>query len=117
MPEKTFKCLRCGNCCRMPGYVRVTEGEIRRIAQFLGEDPAKFREEWTAPTHDNDRRTLLENPDGGCVYLDDENACIINPVKPLQCREFPERWRYKNMEHVCQAVAQKEHVPSTERSR
>jgi hypothetical protein len=101
--KNTFKCQGCGNCCRMPGYVRVSESEIARIAKFLEQVPEEFREQWTAPTHDGDR-TLLENADGACAYLDRDNTCMINPVKPLQCRDFPEHWRYDNLEAVCPAA-------------
>ena len=37
--KEEFKCLRCGNCCRWPGYVRVNNREIDAIAAFLGISP------------------------------------------------------------------------------
>ena len=98
--NNSFKCKSCGNCCRMPGYVRVSAGEIARIAAFLDEDIDEFKKHWTAPTHDGDT-TLLEKEDQSCIYLDENNHCIINPVKPRQCRDFPHTWRYKDMEKVC----------------
>lgn len=48
-----------------------------------------------------DRRglTLIEKPDGSCIFLEDGEpcGCRINPVKPKQCDGFPSRWSFPGM--------------------
>ena len=100
-PEK-FHCHMCGACCRIPdGIVRVSEAEIVRIAAFLGMTEADFidRETELAP----DRRGLIlrSRPDGACVWLADDNLCRINPVKPYQCRTFPDKWTNSDSNETC----------------
>ncbi|MGH7162197.1 MAG: YkgJ family cysteine cluster protein, partial [Planctomycetota bacterium] len=35
------------------------------------------------------RRSLVERPNGDCVFLQEERGCAIHPVKPRQCVTFP----------------------------
>ncbi|MFW6189977.1 MAG: YkgJ family cysteine cluster protein [Planctomycetota bacterium] len=82
-----FECSRCNACCGgAPGYVWVEREEIERIAAFLGLETKEFtrrycRKVWW-------RISLVEMPDGDCVFLSDE-GCRIYPVRPTQCRTFP----------------------------
>lgn len=54
-----------------------------------------------------DRRglTLIEKPDGSCIFLEDGEpcGCRINPVKPKQCDGFPSRWSFPGWEAECGA--------------
>ena len=88
----TFQCLRCGNCCRWPGYVRLTAGEVEAIAEFLGMAAAEFTELYTRLTADRLGLSLCESGDGSCIFLDAGNVCRIQAVKPGQCRGFPTVW-------------------------
>jgi hypothetical protein len=31
-----YACQRCTNCCRWPGFVKLTEFDIAAISEFLG---------------------------------------------------------------------------------
>jgi len=97
---KTFRCHRCGNCCRWPGDVRVDEREIARIAALLGMSPETFIARHTRLTHDRKGLTLLENADGSCRFLHADNSCALQEVKPQQCAGFPTR-RAPGYEHLC----------------
>jgi Fe-S-cluster containining protein len=100
-----FQCLRCGNCCRHPGAVRLQEGESETIATALGVDVHSFTESFTVLMENRQGLILHERPDGACVFLDDPGAtCRIQAAKPRQCREFPARWRYTNLEEICPAA-------------
>ncbi len=103
-----FSCVRCGNCCRWPGAVRVSELEIKQIAEFLHIDESEFIANFTTLTQDRRGLTLLENPDGSCLYLtqqdDDLCGCLINPVKPAQCSSFPYKWNFPNWEEECEGA-------------
>jgi Fe-S-cluster containining protein len=52
-----------------------------------------------------DRRglALQEKPNGECIFLEGKN-CAVQEVKPRQCREFPNGWRFDGFEEQCRAV-------------
>lgn len=100
----TFQCRRCGACCRVPGYVALEQGEAEAIAAFLGFDVYAFTEQYTALTWNRSLLSLTELEDGRCVFLQDDNSCRIQPVKPAQCKGFPFLWRSKTLERECAAL-------------
>ena len=102
---KEFKCIRCGNCCRWTGCVKVSDSEIDAIAAWLGMPSGRFIEEYTTLMPDRRGLTLIEKPDGSCIFLEDGEpcGCRINPVKPKQCDGFPSRWSFPGWEAECGA--------------
>ena len=105
--DKVFHCRRCGNCCRWPGYVRVSAGEIDAIAAFLGVTTADFIADHTRLTADRSGLSLLENPDGSCPFLSqdvDGLICLLQSVKPRQCQDFPLKWNFPGWEKECSGV-------------
>ena len=99
---ENFVCTQCGACCRIRGYVRLQETDIARIAAFMQLDIEDFIDEHTRLMPDRSGLALLEDADGACVHLQDDGSCGIHPAKPEQCREFPYRWRYPDMESICE---------------
>jgi len=97
------ECQRCTACCRWPGQVRLTEAEITRIAGFLQLGEAQFIQRHTRLKHDRRGLALQEQPDGACVFLDGDR-CSIQAVKPQQCRDFPNLWKYPDAEKYCRAL-------------
>ncbi len=93
-------CLRCGECCRIRGFVRVTAGEIDTLAEFLCISQQDFIDRFTRLGHDRQGLELKEREDGECVLLKGSD-CIVHPVKPGQCRTFPDKWRYDGVWQVC----------------
>ncbi len=96
-------CQRCTACCRWPGQVRLTDADIARIAAFLQLGEPNFIERYTRLQHDRRGLALQEKPDGACVLLDG-NLCAIQAVKPQQCRDFPNLWKYPDAEKYCRAI-------------
>lgn len=96
-------CQRCTACCRWPGQVRLNEAEIRRIATFLQQSEHDFIQRHTRLQQDRRGLALQEQPDGACVFLEN-NQCRIQPVKPQQCRDFPNLWQYPGAEKYCRAI-------------
>ncbi|MCM8535115.1 MAG: YkgJ family cysteine cluster protein [Lentisphaeraceae bacterium] len=108
-PEgKKWLCQRCGNCCRWPGLVRVTDSEVDAIADYLGMDTAKFIEEYTDVTPDRRGLTIISKEDESCFFLEEPNICKINDVKPIQCSGFPNTWNFPKWEESCEAILVKE---------
>jgi uncharacterized protein len=103
-PEPRYLCQRCGNCCRWPGFVRVDEDEINAIAAFLQLTPAEFIAQHTQLRPSRSGLMLQSNPDGSCIFLEGVNTCTIQPVKPQQCRDFPNKWRFDGWREKCEAI-------------
>lgn len=100
----SFACLRCGSCCRHAGDVRLEPGEAEIIASSLGMDVLSFTSRYTRLRDDRRGITLLEHPDGSCIFLSN-SLCLIHSAKPRQCRGFPFSWQYDNLDSVCPAAA------------
>lgn len=102
MDKKNFKCARCGNCCKWEGYVRISERELDEIAGCLSMDPYDFSREYTRLCGDRRGLSLIENKDGSCIFYDKHaKLCMINEVKPKQCRDFPFTWDFPGWENIC----------------
>lgn len=102
-PSVFYQCQRCTNCCRWPGDVKVSEGEIREIAAFLGMEEGLFVERYTRLRVDRRGLSIIDRSDHSCIFLEG-NDCVINPVKPQQCRDFPNKWNFPGWRKVCEAV-------------
>ena len=101
-----FICRRCGNCCRWEGCVKVGEQEVTAIAAFLHIPEQEFLDSFTRLTPDRRHLSLLEKEDGSCQWFDDSGslpACMIEPVKPQQCRDFPLKWNFPGWQKLCKS--------------
>jgi len=107
----TYQCVRCGNCCRWPGVVKITEAEVSAIAAHLGLDEADFIAHHTRLRPDRSGLSLLEKSDGACEFLEGRNTCLIQPVKPGQCRGFPNEWNFPGWRDFCEAIEIPPKVP------
>lgn len=98
-----YDCQRCGNCCRWPGFVRLTDEDIRAISEFLNLSEWEFIQEYTRLRPQRDGLALKDGPGGACTFLEG-NSCKIQPVKPFQCRGFPNSWNFPGWRKVCEAI-------------
>lgn len=102
--DAEFQCQRCGACCRVPGYVALQPDEPEKIAAFLGLDTLEFTERYTQLTFNRSTLSLTESADGACVFLEPDNTCRIQAVKPGQCLGFPSQWTSSQIEACCPAL-------------
>jgi len=86
-------CLTCANCCKTTSPI-VTEKDIERIAKFLKLKPQAFIEKYLKK--DTDGLWMMQQTP--CVFLDDDNYCLIYEVRPKACREYPHLDRKKNIQ-------------------
>lgn len=98
-----YACQRCTNCCRWPGFVRITEDEVHSIASFLKIDEYEFIQKYTQLRPNRTGLALVDQVDGACIFLKN-NDCSIQQVKPQQCRDFPNGWNFPGWRDVCEAV-------------
>ena len=97
-----YECQRCTACCRWPGQVVLSDGEVARLAAFKGISEMEFIQKYTRLGHDRRGLALEEKPNGECIFLEGLD-CTVQPVKPQQCLDFPNRWNFPGWEKVCQA--------------
>ncbi|MFM2081854.1 MAG: hypothetical protein RL380_545 [Verrucomicrobiota bacterium] len=97
-------CQRCTACCRWPGQVRLDDAEIARLSEFLALPEAEFIARHTRLRSDRRGLVLRDKANGECEFLDDAGRCSVQTVKPQQCRDFPNLWRYPGAEKFCHAV-------------
>jgi Fe-S-cluster containining protein len=83
--------------------VRLADEEITRLAAFKGLDEFEFIQQFTRLRNDRRGLCLKDQPDGACVFLENGN-CAVQPVKPRQCREFPNLWNFPGFEKICRAI-------------
>ena len=98
-----YACQRCTNCCRWPGFVKLTESDITAIAGFLEMTERDFIQQYSRLRPNRDGLALTDQPDGACIFLEGQD-CRIQPVKPIQCRGFPNEWNFPGWRDVCEAV-------------
>ena len=98
-----YQCQRCTNCCRWPGDVKVSDSEVESIAAFRGMEVPEFIEKFTHLRADRRGLSLISREDHSCIFLEG-NDCVINEVKPQQCRDFPNKWNFPGWRQVCEAI-------------
>ena len=69
----------------------MSEAEIAQLASFKGISEQQFIDEFMRLRKDRRGLALKEKPDGSCTFLKGKD-CMVQSVKPQQCREFPNRW-------------------------
>ena len=81
----------------------MSDAEITRLAAFKGLSEPDFIQQFTRLRWDRGGLALQEQPDGACIFLEGE-GCAVQPVKPQQCREFPNLWNFPGFEKICHAL-------------
>lgn len=86
-----FSCTRCGACCTgAPGFVWVELDEIERLATDRGESVDDFSRRHVRRVGRG--YSLVEKPNGDCVFWSRETGCTVYQARPNQCRTWP-FWR------------------------
>ena len=72
------------------------------MAAFKGMTELDFIQKYTQLSVDRRGLVLDNKPNHECIFLEG-NDCAVQPVKPQQCRDFPNLWNFPGFEKVCQA--------------
>ncbi len=99
-----YQCMRCGNCCRWPGDVNVSAEEVTAIAAYLGMNDEEFIANCTRLNANRTGLSIIDKPNGECLFLEGVNICRIQAVKPVQCSGFPNVWNFPGWRDQCEAV-------------
>ena len=79
----------------------LTVEDITAIAEFLHMDEQAFINQYCRLQSNRRGLSLTEAADGACIMLNADNTCRIQPVKPQQCRDFPQKWNFPGWELRC----------------
>ncbi len=101
-----FRCRQCGACCRQVGYVHLTDDDIDQLARHLGIEVEEFTTRYTRLSKNRAGLALNEERDHACIFLSSDNQCMMQAVKPRQCREFPQGWTFKGFHEECPAASE-----------
>lgn len=82
-----FKCTRCGNCCRGPGYVWVDETETAILAHHFQMDEITFEKLYTRQVGRS--RCLRDQANDSCIFFDEACGCLVYEARPRQCQTWP----------------------------
>lgn len=99
-----YECQRCTACCRWPGQVKLSQVEITRISAHLDLEENEFIDRFTRLRDDRNGLALKDKGNGECIFLEGK-LCSIQPVKPQQCRDFPNLWNFPGFQKECKAIA------------
>lgn len=84
--------------------MRVEPDDIAAISGFLGLSERDFIGRHTELRPSRAGLMLKSRPDGSCIFLEGRNTCTIQPVKPRQCRDFPNGWNFPGWREMCEAL-------------
>jgi Fe-S-cluster containining protein len=73
------------------------------LAEFKQLTEFDFIQRFTRLAPNRQALVLEEKPDGACIFLEGNN-CTVQPVKPKQCRDFPNGWNFPGFEKFCRAI-------------
>ena len=86
-----FACKRCGKCCRsgwdgyaLTEWIIVQPDEWERLASHLGVTAQDLIDR-CGPVY-GDRFSILGR---ACPMQDLDGVCLVNPVKPIACKRWP----------------------------
>ncbi len=83
--------------------MRLSHEEITRLAAFKQLSEEDFIQQFTRLRWARGGLALKEQPDGACIILVGESGAV-QPVKPPQCKEFPNLWNFPGFEKTCHAI-------------
>jgi Fe-S-cluster containining protein len=92
--EQDSLCHRCGACCTVSRYVRMTEEEFEAIAAYLGLSSPELSRD-TDASREESYYLVSGNP---CPFYDaPDRGCRVYEMRPRVCRLFPMGFSLKQM--------------------
>ena len=86
--NEKLDCLKCpALCCRLAGYVEVSELDITRLARHLGLSRRDFEAKHIVHrTRAGKKR--IKQADRTCQFLDNRRRCSVYAARPTDCRGY-----------------------------
>ena len=80
----------------------ITENEADQIADHLNLETKTFIANFAKLTSSRKNLALLEKDNHECIFFNAKSRiCEIYEVRPVQCRNFPQKWNFQNWQNEC----------------
>ncbi|HKM61510.1 MAG TPA: YkgJ family cysteine cluster protein [Acidisphaera sp.] len=87
MPD-ALSCQACpGFCCKMAGYVAVSQTDIRRLAKHLGLTVRQFEKRHILKVTRKGEK-LIKPGYETCQFLGEDHRCNVYEARPKDCRGY-----------------------------
>jgi Fe-S-cluster containining protein len=83
--------------------VLLSQNDIQQLAGFKRLSEFDFIQRYTRLSRNRRGLALKDKENGECIFLDGAD-CSVQPVKPQQCKDFPNLWNFPGFDQVCQAI-------------
>lgn len=80
-----FKCQKCGKCCEQH-EIFLWDSDIKRINRYLQKKRNSKLKKYIDKFYKTKEYKIIS---GKCVFLSEENLCLIHMKAPLMCKLFP----------------------------
>ena len=87
MKSAPLDCRHCAFCCKMAGYVEVSNYDIRRLARHLGLTVPEFEEKHLVKVTRAGMKRIKE-ADITCQFLGKDRSCTVYEARPTNCRGY-----------------------------
>ena len=82
-----LECAKCAMCCKMAGYVEMSNYDVARLAKHLGLTPAEFKEKHLVQITRTGKMWLKDEHET-CQFLGPDHACTVYSARPTPCRGY-----------------------------
>ncbi len=80
-------CQGCALCCKMAGYVEVSNYDIRRLARHFGLTVPEFEAKHLVQVTRAGKKRIKE-ADISCQFLGKDRSCTVYDARPTNCRQY-----------------------------
>ena len=82
-----FECVRCGNCCRQGGDLRLLPEDVEKIADYFGVEVDEIKAKYDVKNIDE--KLFFISFQNSCPFLTENNECKLNDgYKPFFCANY-----------------------------
>jgi Fe-S-cluster containining protein len=87
MKNAPLDCQHCAFCCKMAGYVEVSNYDIRRLARHLGLTAGEFEDKHLVHVTRAGKKRI-KDADITCQFLGKDRSCTVYEARPTNCRGY-----------------------------
>lgn len=87
MKSAPLDCNHCAMCCKMAGYVEVSNYDIRRLAKHLGLTAGEFEDKHVVHVTRAGKKRIKDELTT-CQFLGEDRSCTVYKARPTNCRGY-----------------------------
>ena len=87
MKSAPLDCRHCAFCCKMAGYVEVSNYDIRRLARHLRLTVSQFEEKHVIHVTRAGKKRIKDELTT-CQFLGEDRGCTVYSARPTNCRGY-----------------------------